>query len=70
MLYREVREQQKEGGLQEFEKLYFGMKDISSFMEKKGETISFGGIVTGFTGKKKVIWFSQRMMKLKIKTAA
>ena len=46
------------------------MKDISSFMEKKGETISFGGIVTGFTGKKKVIWFSQRMMKLKIKTAA
>ena len=43
---------------QEYEKLYFGMKDINNFMDRKNEeTISFGGIVSGFTDKKKVIQF-------------
>ena len=60
LLYREVREQyEEEGRFQEFEKLYFWMKDLNNFMEKKDEeeTISFGGIVSGFTDKKKVIQF-------------
>ena len=55
MLYREVREQ--EGGFQKFERLYFGMKDIGNFWDKKKETVSFGGIVSGFTDKRKVIQF-------------
>ena len=57
LLYREVREQE-DGRFQEFEKVYFGMKDINNFLEKKDEeTISFGGIMSGFTDKKKVIQF-------------
>ena len=36
LLFSEVREQQ-EGGFQEFEKLYFEMKDANCFIEKKDE---------------------------------
>lgn len=40
------------------------MKDIDKFMENKDEdTISFGGLVTGFTDKKKVIQFLSKNNK-------
>ena len=53
LLYTTVREEEK---FEEFEELYFGMKDIDDFMEKKdGESISFGGIVSGFTRKRKAV---------------
>ena len=58
MLFREVREQEE---FQEYEKLYFGMKDIGKFMDNRDEdTIGFGGLVSGFTSKRKVIQFLSR----------
>ena len=53
LLYAAVREQEE---YEEFEELYFGMKDINDFMGRGGdETICFGGIVSGFTNKKRAI---------------
>ena len=49
LLYTTVRDQEE---FEEFEELYFGMKDIANFMDKMDEgTICFGGIVSGFTSK-------------------
>lgn len=51
-----MREGEKSEEYEEFEELYFGMKDVDDFMEKVGEeTISFGGIVSGFTSKKTAV---------------
>ena len=53
LLYTAVREQEV---YEEFEELYFGMKDIENFMDKKDcETISFGGVISGFTNKRRAI---------------
>ena len=53
LLYSTVREQEK---YEEFEELYFGMKNIDNFMDKMDEeTISFGGVVSGFTSKGRAI---------------
>ena len=52
ILYADVRDQEE---YQKFDKLYFGMKDLDDFLEKKEENISFGCIVSAFTDKKEVI---------------
>ena len=49
LLYTTVRDQEE---FEEFEELYFGMKDIDNFMDRmEEEAICFGGIVSGFTSK-------------------
>ena len=49
LLYSTVREQDV---FEEFEELYFGMKDINNLMDRmEEEAICFGGIVSGFTSK-------------------
>ena len=49
LLYTTVRDQEE---FEEFEELYFGMKDIGNFMDRMDEeAICFGGIVSGFTSK-------------------
>ena len=52
LLYTETRDQEK---FQEFDELYFGMKNVEEFWTEKREQIIFGGIVTAFTDKRKVI---------------
>ena len=49
LLYTTVREQEE---FEEFEELYFGMKDIENFTDNMDEeAICFGGAVSGFTNK-------------------
>ena len=54
LLYSTVR---GEDAFEAFEELYFGMKEIGDFVDKKGdgESICFGGIVSGFTSKRRAI---------------
>ena len=52
LLYTETRKQEK---FQMFEELYFGMKNVEEFWSEKRERITFGGIVSAFTDKRRVI---------------